>query len=222
MNMKDIMFFLADLRRNNTRDWFQANRKRYESCRDEYLDIVQSVIHAVSGFDLRLNDLKARDALFRINRDIRFSNDKSPYKTHFGAYMARGGRKSPEAGYYMHVSPDEVFIAAGSYSPEKERLKVIRQEILFQPESYMGIVESMKEKGFVPMSEDRLKTAPKDFPRESPYIDLVRDKHYIVSRVLTAEEIGSDDFPLVAGNLFRKTFPYVAFLNEAMEFIGNE
>lgn len=220
--MKEIMQFLSELRDNNSRDWFHVNRARYESCRDAYLETVDAIIAGICSFDPRLAGLGSKDCLFRINRDIRFSKDKSPYKTHFGAYMARGGRKSPDAGYYMHVSPDEVFIAAGAYSPQKENLKVIRQEIMYRPQRYVEITEALREGGYVPMTDERLKTAPKDFPKDSPYIDLVRDKHYIFSIVLEESEIRSPELQAVVISHFKKMHPYVEFLNHAMEFTGNE
>jgi len=220
--MKNIQTFLTELSKNNHRDWFQSNKARFDEVRAEFLDFVSSVIHDIARFDNRLAGLEAKDALFRIYRDVRFSRDKTPYKTHFGAYMASGGRKSRDAGYYMHISPEEFFIAGGSHSPDKENLKVIRQEILFRPDEYVQITDDLKTAGYVQMSSDRLKNGPADFPKDSPHIELIKDKHYIFSKIIELSDKGANELRSEVSEQFKGFYPLTTFLNSAMAFTGNE
>ena len=220
--MKEIIEFLSALRKNNEREWFHAHKTEYQKSREFLFDIIDSIINNVVTTDIRLQTVVPKDTVFRVNRDIRFSKDKSPYKTHYGSYIARGGRKSGNAGYYFHISPDEVFLGGGVYQPEKEALHVIRQEILYQPEKYKFIVSSMEKKGFALIEDDKLKTGPKGFDKESPHIELIKYKHYFLSRRLSKAEINSPDIAKIASDYFIELFPFTDFLNTAMEYTGNE
>lgn len=220
--MKQIIDFLEALRENNNRDWFHAHKNEYQESRDRFFEIIEQIINSVVTTDTRLQSVSPKDTVFRINRDIRFSKDKSPYKTHYGSYIARGGRKSGDAGYYFHVSPDEVFLGGGVYQPEKEPLHIIRQEILFQPDTYKSIVASMEKDGFSLIEDDKLKTGPKGFDKDSPDINLIKYKHYFLSKRLTKAQINSPDIATIAADYFISLFPFTDFLNTAMEFTGND
>lgn len=222
MLMKEILQYLADLARNNNREWFHSNKQRYDHARKAYLAEVQKVIDLLQFDDPRLSGLEAKDAMFRIFRDIRFSKDKTPYKTHFGAYMARGGRKSREAGYYLHVGNDEMFLAAGVHSPAKEDLHAIRQEILYQPEAYKGILNDRLEKGYTTYEQDKLVKGPVGFPKDSPHIEYLKYKHFLLSCPLSEQELTSGDAVSLVAGRFRELVPFTAFLNTALEFKGNE
>lgn len=220
--MEKVIKYLNELSQNNERNWFQANKQRYQECRTTFLSLLDEIIRTIELTDFRIQGLDPADTVFRINRDIRFSKDKSPYKTHFGAYIAKEGRKSPDAGYYLHIEPKQFFIGAGAYHPEKEELKAIRQEIMYQPKEYTSIQNSLVQKGFVIMEEDKLKTGPKDFDKESPHIELIKYKSYILSRNLSEQEIISPELASIVANYFKQLFPYTSFLNTAMDFMGNE
>ena len=110
--------FLKDLKKDNNKPWFDANRKRYEEAKNDFAQFIQSVLEKHGKKDAAIKDLKAKDCMFRINRDIRFSKDKSPYKTNFGASMNRGGKKSIYAGYYFHLEPSESFVGGGLWMPQ--------------------------------------------------------------------------------------------------------
>ena len=152
----DIPGFLGELRKNNNREWFQANRKWYEQCRSEFEFFVTLLINEIGKFDRSIGALKASDCLFRIYRDIRFSPDKTPYKTNFGAYIAKGGRKSEFAGYYFHIEPGNCMLAGGIYMPSKEILKAIREEIYHNTEDFLAIIHNKDfQKVFLEISGDR-------------------------------------------------------------------
>ena len=220
--MKDVLQFMADLAQNNNREWFQANKPRYEKTKKQFLSTVQEIIEILQFDDQRLNTLNSKDAMFRIFRDVRFSNDKSPYKTHYGAYMARGGRKSREAGYYLHVGSDEMFIAAGVHSPEKDDLNAIRNEILFQPEKYASLLKEKLAKGYSTYEKDKLVNGPVGFPKDSPSIEYLKYKHHLLSHPLGKEDLLSDDAAIRIAGLFRELVPETEFINPALEFKGNE
>lgn len=220
--MKEVTTYISDLKKNNNREWFHANKETYNKARKSFMDQVQRIIDILQMKDPSLSGVLAKDTVFRIFRDVRFSNDKTPYKTHFSAYMAKEGRKSRYAGYYLHVSDDEFFIAAGVHTPAKEDLHVIRQEIISQPDSFTEILSDMKDEGFVMMETDKLKIGPKDFPKDSPYIELIKHKHYILSKPLDRSILRSGDFATQVAARFETLIPWNNFLNAALEFTGNE
>ena len=181
--MKKSLSFISDLKNNNHKDWFHANRPRYDEARGEFLSFVDTLIGEIQAFDPSVGPVDAKGAIFRINRDIRFSNDKSPYKTNFGAFIVPGGKKSGNAGYYFHLDPDGSFAGGGVYHPMPDILKKIRNEIYGNPEEFKGIIEGKEFYDyFGDMYDDRLKTPPKGFPKDFEHIDLLKYKSYIVSR----------------------------------------
>ena len=121
--------FLKGLKKNNNKPWFDANRKKYEASKADFISFVDNTISAITKFDPAVSSLKAKDCIFRINRDIRFSKDKSPYKSNMGAYINPGGKKINTPGYYFHCEPGQSFAAGGLYIPEPGVLAKIRQEI---------------------------------------------------------------------------------------------
>ncbi|MDF1571895.1 MAG: DUF2461 domain-containing protein [Bacteroidales bacterium] len=221
-NMKEILQYLSDLDQNNNSEWFHANKPRYDRARNTYLVVVQKVIDLLQFDDPRLSGLEAKDAMFRIFRDIRFSKDKTPYKTHFGAYMARGGRKSREAGYYLHIGNDEMFLAAGVHSPEKADLHAVRQEILYQPDTFGSLLETKRTQGYSTSERDKLVKGPMGFPKDSPHIEYLKYKHYLLSHPLAEQELFAENAPAVIAGHFRELVPFTEFINTALEFKGNE
>jgi len=220
--MKELLAFLSALEQNNSRDWFQANKKDYQSALGYFTSIVNSIIDELRIVDPRLDGLDAKDAIFRIYKDIRFSQDKTPYKTHFGAFIARGGRKTSHAGYYLQLSPSDAFIACGSYMPEKDQLYAIRQEIAYNAAPLRKIIASDSLKAFSLYEKDKLKTGPKGFPKEHPDMDLLCNRHFILTRDLSNEELLSPAFLEKITAELKLTVSFVSYLNEAMEYSGNE
>jgi len=116
--MKKSLSFISDLKKNNNKEWFHANRKQYDEARGEFIAFVEMMVSEIGMFDPDLGPISPKSTLFRINRDIRFTKDKSPYKTNFGAFIIKGGKKSGNAGYYFHLEPDGTFAGGGIYHPE--------------------------------------------------------------------------------------------------------
>jgi len=222
--METIFSFLRDLVRNNNREWFSENKARYLEALEQFREFTSEVLGGIALFDPALTWLDPKDTIFRIYRDIRFSKDKFPYKTHFGCWMARGGRKSTDAGYYFQLQPDGSFMAAGVYMPPKEQLHLIRQEIVFNPKAFRKvfndpvITEYYERMG----TEDKLKQGPAGFPRDFELLEEIKYRHYIFSKHYPEREVVKKDFSHQLVEDYRGLFPVVSYLNNAMSFAGNE
>jgi len=224
MDMESVLSFLRDLARNNDREWFNANKQRYQESLEKFRGFIGKLLGGMAAFDPAMDGLDSKDTIFRIYKDIRFSKDKTPYKTHFGSWMARGGRKSNDAGYYFHLEPEGSFLAAGVHSPPKEHLHVIRQEIVFNPAGFREVfhdpvITSRYERYG---EEDKLKKGPVGFPAEFELIDELKYKHYIFSRNYSDNEVLKPGFPVQVAEDCRGLFPVVSYLNHAMSFQGNQ
>lgn len=185
--------FLKEIKFNNNKDWMQANKPAYQAAREEFIDFVHQVILKMTPIDTGLLGLEPKKCIFRINRDIRFSNDKSPYKINFGMFLSEGGKKSGKAGYYFHLEPDgNSFLAGGMYAPETENLAKIRQEIDYNPADLKKIVEQKAFKNlFGTLQGDALKRAPKGYPQDHPNIELLKLKSFVVLHRLSDKDIRS-------------------------------
>jgi len=209
--------FLSALKKNNNRDWFLANKKEYEAAKKDFIDLAQQLITGITTFDKKIAGLEAKNCVFRINRDVRFSNDKSPYKTNMGANMSPGGKKSPAAGYYFHIEPGESFLAGGMFMPEPEKLKAVREDIIYDPNTFKKIIGSKEFKKHYSKlwDEGKLKTAPKGFDKEHPDIDLVKFKSYIVVKNLSDKEVMDKNLVKKALEAYKALKPMNDFLNKS-------
>jgi uncharacterized protein (TIGR02453 family) len=199
---KSTLELLSDLKKHNDRDWFLQNRSRYLEAKLNYGSFIQAVINGISAFDPILKGLEAKSCTYRINRDIRFSNDKTLYKTHLGAFIVKGGKQNGDryAGYYVHVEPgNNSMIAGGAYIPPSPWLKLIREKITDQGDKFLKIIENKEFVNiFGQLEGEKLKTAPKGFPKDHPDIEFLKLKSYLVTRMISDKEIiGKDCFDLI-------------------------
>lgn len=216
--MKQVFDFLTALERNNNREWFNAHRDAYESARDKVLVITEILISEVRKIDPEIPLMDPKDALFRIYRDIRFSPDKRPYKTHFGSFISKGGFKSNRAGYYFHVQPGECYLGGGIWMPPKDVLKALRTAIYDHPEEMRAILEEPGfKKYFIDFDGEKLKKAPAGFPADFPHIDLLRTKSYAVGINLPDEKFLGNQVLEVSLEVFREVAKLNRFLNEALD-----
>jgi uncharacterized protein (TIGR02453 family) len=216
--MISVLKFLEELSLNNNRDWFQKNKKWYEESRDKFLFLTEVMVNEIRKFDPEVPALSPKDCMFRIFRDVRFSNDKRPYKTNFGSFVAKGGRKSMYAGYYFHIEPNESFLGGGIYMPPAEPLKAVRDYIAENGEELVKIInEKNFKKTFPEMYNDQLKTTPKGYSTDHKYIHLLRYKSFIFSRRLTRDEVIGDDYIQKMVQTFKTLYPVNQYLNEALE-----
>jgi uncharacterized protein (TIGR02453 family) len=165
----------------------------------------------------------AKGCIYRINRDIRFSADKTLYKTHLGAYMAEGGRKSCFAGYYLHIEPDKCMLSGGLWMPEPKLLKAVRREIHDRGEEFAAIVEDPSFKQFFPSIEgERLKVMPQGYPKDSPYGEYLRYKSFCVSHEVPDSFFLKARWVDEAVSIFSRLLPFTSFLNEAIDDFFSE
>lgn len=220
---KSTLTFLKDLGKNNNKEWFDANRKQYETERKRFIDFVQQLIDTIGKFDPTIAGLEASKCIFRINRDIRFSNDKSPYKTNFGASITKGGKRNPYAGYYLHIQPGEIFAGGGMYAPPPELLKAVRDEIYFSlPEFEKILTNKTFRSQFNGLDEiEKLKNAPKGYDKDHAAVPYLLHKHFVVSRTFTEAEATSPDFLKTLESLFKAQKPFVDFVNRAVDNQSN-
>jgi len=217
MNSAPIKY-LGLLKKNNKREWFKENKTDYEEARKVFEHFVISLIKEISFFEKKISGLEAKNTIFRIYRDVRFSKDKTPYKTSFGSYIAQGGRKSVFAGYYLHIEPGASFLAGGMHSPSSENLAKIRQEILYNVDEYKSIINGKEfRNNFETLKGEKLKRPPKGFPADFPDIELLKNKDFIVIHNITDSQVLKDDFLNYANKLFRKMKPLNDFLNKSLD-----
>jgi len=221
--MQTVLDFIKDLKQNNNRDWFTENKSRYKESLEEFREFCTELIDGIAVFDPALSELDAAKSIFRIYRDVRFSKDKSPYKTHFGCWMTRGGRKSVNAGYYFHLEPGASFLAGGSYNPPKEELKLIREEILYDPKSWLKTINDpvLQEEFQRGMQEEKLSRGPAGFPADFEFIEELKHKHFIFSKNLSDREVVGRNFVKKAAGDYQKLSTLVYYLNNAMSLKGN-
>jgi uncharacterized protein (TIGR02453 family) len=214
-----VLDFLAQLEKNNNREWFQKNKKQYDAAKSEVEAFVNSIIPDLAKFDDAVKYVQAKDCMFRIFRDVRFAKDKSPYKINMGAWITRSGRKSPGPGYYIHLQPGGSFLAAGVYMPEPDQLKKIRNEIYYNVTEFKSILNEKKLNKYSNglMENDRVKMAPRDYPRDFPEMELLKYKHYTLSYPLRDEMVASDHFQEVVMMAFKTMYPFNMFLKRALE-----
>lgn len=216
--MHDVLNFLAELKENNNKEWFDANRGRYEQCRKKVLFLTEIFLHEIAAFDPEIGPQNAKDCVFRIFRDVRFSADKTPYKTNMGSFIVKGGKKSFNAGYYIHFEPGASFVGGGSYCPPPDALKAIRTEIYDHPEEFKALIGKESFRSVYPeLWDDKLKTPPKGFPKDFPDIDLLKYKSFAFGSTLPDDVVKSDALVSKVVTALKELSPVNRFLNEAIE-----
>jgi uncharacterized protein (TIGR02453 family) len=213
--------FLSQLKKNNNKPWFDAHRAQYEAARIDFSNFIQLLINALQKKDTTITGLSSKDCLFRINRDIRFSKDKTPYKSNFGASIKRSGRKSGFAGYYFHCEPGHSFIGGGLWMPEAQPLKNVRQEIDYNWEEFQEI---LKEKNFKKIYGDlykgndvSLSTMPKNYEKDNPAADYLKLKSFIAETKISDEELTKSSLHKKTIAAFEALQPLLNFINRSID-----
>jgi uncharacterized protein (TIGR02453 family) len=216
--MDKVLQFLQELKENNNREWFNANKKRYNESKEKILFLTDVFINEIGKFDPTVRGVSPKECIFRIFRDVRFSKDKQPYKTNFGSFIAKGGRKSMHPGYYFHIEPKQSFIGGGMYMPPAEPLRAIRNHLAEHGSDFKAIIYKDAFKDTFPeMYDHRLKTAPKGFPKEHEFIELLRYKSFVFSYPVSNNKITNDSFINDAILAFEQLSKANLFLSEALE-----
>jgi len=213
--------FLKDLKLNNNKPWFDENRKAYEAAKQDFAAFVDTLIEQFGKKDPSIAHLKARDCMFRINRDIRFSKDKTPYKTNFGAFINSEGKKSMTAGYYLHVAPGESFTGGGMWMPPADILAKVRQEIDYNLADFKKIINSKKFKttygGLSVEDGQLLSRVPKGYEPDNPAAEYLRHKSFIAIQDISDAELTSKPLATKILSAFEALQPFNVFLNNALQ-----
>lgn len=221
MLQSSTLKFLKDLNKNNNKPWFEKNRAVYEDAKADFAAFIQTIINKHGKKDEGIKDLKAKDCMFRINRDVRFAKDKSPYKNNFGASISSGGKKSIQAGYYFHLQPGEAFVGGGVWMPMPPELKKIRQEVDYCFDEFKKIIGAKKFKtvygDLIKDGDTSLVKVPQGFEKNNPAADYLKLKSFIAMKKLDDKDISSPNLVKTTLEALETLQPLLVFLNRAME-----
>lgn len=227
--MKELLSFLRDLDNNNNRPWFNEHKERYLRVQKLWNRFCEELIRAIGAYDKDVAALSLADCTYRIYRDTRFSKDKSPYKTHLGVFLAKGGKKSMHAGYYFHLGtgssgeyPYAHMLAAGNYCYDPRAVKILREDISEGWEEFSTRVLGSAGSDFVPDMEGALKRVPRDYPADAPYADWMRMKSYCLIATTGDDFVLQDDLPQRVAERFRSTQPFIDYINRAVDYVNEE
>lgn len=216
---KTTVQFLKNLKKNNNKPWFDENRKTYEAAKQDFLNLVTQVLNEIKAFDETFVDIEPKQCMFRINRDVRFSKDKSPYKTNFGASFSKDGKKIQRAGYYFHIEPGACFMGGGLYMPMADMLGKIRQEIDYNFDGWKSIVNKASFKKVYSKVDgvDVLSRPPKGYDAENPAIEFLKMKSFIAMAPVPDELLTDKKLVKQIVTAFKELKPMIDFLNHGME-----
>jgi uncharacterized protein (TIGR02453 family) len=221
MLQSSTLKFLKDLKKNNNKHWFDGHRKEYENAKADFASFVQAVIDKHAKNDPSIKSLVAKDCMFRINRDVRFSKDKSPYKTNLGAYINGGGKKSILAGYYFHCEPGQSFTGGGLWMPMPPELSKVRQEIDYNYADFKKIIASKKFKSvYSDLSKNAeyvLTRVPKGYEADNPAAEYLKMKSFVALTTLKDTELTSKDLVKKTVTAFEALQPLIRFINESLQ-----
>ena len=229
--MKRILDFLRELQEHNDREWFETHRTEYLRVKAATEEFAARLIAGIASFDSTVGDLTPKECTYRIYRDIRFSSDKRPYKSHIGIFISPGGKKSGHSGYYLHIEPEHPersdgvpsggpMLVTGLYMPEPAVLKSVREEILFNGEEFVRNIGQAQD--FSLNRENALKRVPVGFPTDSPYAEYLRLKDFCLERPVSEAFLLSPALLARVTASFAPTAPFNRQLNRAVDFALDE
>lgn len=218
MDFNVILKFLSNLKKNNNREWFEKNKPKYLEAKELFDVFVAKQLDELIKFDPSLFGLNPKKLTFRIYRDVRFSKDKRPYKTNFGAAFSATGKGLGRPGYYMHIEPGKSFVAGGLFQPEPDVLSKVRQEIDYNGDKLAKVVSNKKFKSVYPgfWDEDKLKRAPKGYPEDHPHVEWLKLKSFIMTHELSDTTVKDKKFLKTATESFKVIKPLNDFLAESL------
>jgi len=214
---KSTLAFLQKLKKNNNKAWMDANRNLFEAAKLDFRHFVQQLITEIGKFDRDIAELEAKQCIFRQNRDIRFSKDKSPYKTAMGAFMNKGGKKASTAGYYFHAEPGNCFLAGGLWMPEADQLSKVRQELDYNLTEWNKLINAAAFKKHFSNGFDqscKLSRPPKGYDADNPALPFLLLKSFTVSMPLEDAELLNKNLIKQTRSAFKSLQPVISFLNQ--------
>lgn len=215
--MGRLFDFLNKLAIHNNREWFHHNKGEFDELRALWINDIQRLISLMSKYDDTLNGVDAKDCVYRIYRDIRFSPNKLPYKTYFSAVIAQGGRKTLKGCCYLHVQPGESGLHGGIWCPEMPLLTRLRHEVEDNIDEFMAIINDAEFKERYRLVGDSLKSMPKGFDKDSPYGEYIKKKEYLVSMPVGDDYFLDENWVARVAYDFKFIKPFNDFLNYVFE-----
>lgn len=213
----ETLKFLSTLEINNNREWFNENKLLYLEAKANFENVVNEIIAEVAEFDESVERLEAKNCIFRIYKDTRFSKDKTPYKTNIGASLVEKGPKTlNHAGYYIHLEKGKSFLAGGVYMTEPKNLKVIREAISSDGETFLRILNKKSFKDVLELQGTKLVKVPQGFDKENPMGDYLKFKQFTVFHPLSDKEVLNKNFVKNTVKVLKEIYPFNRFLNEAI------
>lgn len=213
----ETLNFLSTLEINNNREWFIENKQLYLNAKENVENVVNEIISGVSEFDKSVERLEAKNCIFRIYKDTRFSKDKTPYKTNIGASLVEKGPKTlNHAGYYIHLEPNKSFLAGGVYMTEPKNLKSIREKISSEGDEFLNILNKKSFKDQLELRGDKLVKVPQGFDKENPMGDYLKFKQFTVFHPLSDEDVLDGNFVKNTVKVFKEIYPFNQFLNDGI------
>lgn len=211
--------FLKTLKKNNTKEWFDKNRSIYDQAKADYLNFVTILLYEIQVFDPSLIELQPKQCIFRLNRDVRFSKNKDPYKTNFGASFSKGAKKIQTAGYYFHLEPGKNFVGGGLWMPMAPDLNKVRQEIDYCFKEFSSILKKPAFKSTYGDMDNSMKLIrpPKGFDIDNPALEYLKLKSFVVTRAIKDAELTDKQLIKNVVKDFKTITPFVHFLNRAIE-----
>lgn len=218
MLQEKSLSFIKSLAKNNNKAWFDKHRDEYQVCKEDFEEFVTALIGHMAKSEPEFAELKAKDAIFRIFRDVRFSKDKTPYKAHLSAALSKGGRKFAGAGYYIHIDPGKSMAGGGLWMPEAPLLKAVRQEIDYNFKEFKQIIgKPAFRKMFGDIEGDRLKTLPRDYNADNPAAEYLKMKSFVASHKFGDEDLTSKNLVKKVGDVFTTMKPFIDFMNRSLD-----
>ena len=214
---KETLNFLSTLEINNNREWFNKSKQMYLDAKANVENVVNKIISEVAEFDQSVERLEAKNCIFRIYKDTRFSKDKTPYKNNLGASLVEKGPKTlNHAGYYIHLEPGKSFLAGGVYMTEPKNLKAIRTAISSESEKFLKILNKKSFKDILELQGTKLVKVPQGFDKEDPMGDYLKFKQFTVFHPLSDADVLDQDFVMNTVKVLKEIYPFNRFLNEAI------
>ena len=209
--------FFKELKENNHKPWFEANKDRYNDIKDEFTLFMAEFLERIQTLD-KLPPIEPKKTIFRIYRDVRFSKDKTPYKTHIAAVIDRGNNWHNKCGFYIHIEPGNSFVGGGAWEPTKDALKAIRQEIDYNSSPLSELLDNIDFKTmFGNIAGDKLKTVPRDYAPSHPNIELLKHKQFLISRKFSDAEVASHHFMDELVATYQASLPFFNYFDVVLK-----
>ncbi len=218
MLQEKSLSFIKSLAKNNNKAWFDKHRDEYQACKEDFEEFVSALIGHMAKSEPEFAELKAKDAIFRIFRDVRFSKDKTPYKAHLSAGLSKGGKKFAGAGYYIHIEPGKSMAGGGLWMPETPLLKAVRQEIDYNFKEFKQIISKAAfKKLFGDIEGERLKTLPQGYSADNPAAEYLKMKSFVASHKFGDVDLTSKNLVKKVGDVFATMKPFIDFMNRGLD-----